>query len=48
MAWAERNLPHDQTVLVHDAGISAYASSLRLCDVVGLENAERCWPFTEP
>jgi hypothetical protein len=37
VAWAERNLPHDQTVLVHDAGISAYASTLKLCDVVGLK-----------
>jgi hypothetical protein len=37
VAWAERNLPHDQTVLVHDAGISAYASTLKLCDLVGLK-----------
>ena len=35
--WAERNLPHDRTVLVHDAGMSAYASTLKLCDVVGLK-----------
>lgn len=40
VAWADRNLPHDQTVLVHDAGISAYASSLRLCDVVGLKTPD--------
>jgi hypothetical protein len=37
VAWADRNLPHDQTVLVHDAGMSAYASTLKLCDVVGLK-----------
>jgi hypothetical protein len=37
IAWADRNLPHDGKVLVHDSGMNAYASTLQLCDVVGLK-----------
>lgn len=36
-AWARKHIPADQPMLVHDAGLIAYASQLRLVDVVGLK-----------
>lgn len=35
--WAQAHLPADSRVLVHDAGVPAYATDLRLVDLVGLK-----------
>jgi hypothetical protein len=36
-AWMQANLPHNAVVLVHDAGAPAWATRLKLVDVVGLK-----------
>lgn len=36
--WAQTHLPPDARVLVHDAGVPAYATDLRLIDLVGLKS----------
>ncbi|MBA4013904.1 MAG: hypothetical protein C0481_18745 [Phenylobacterium sp.] len=35
--WAQANLPADARILVHDAGVPAYATNRRLIDLVGLK-----------
>ncbi|MBN3725564.1 hypothetical protein [Burkholderia sp. Ac-20379] len=35
--WLDTHLPHDATLLVHDAGYLSYATPFRLVDVVGLK-----------